>query len=286
MNHRRSNPRRGWGYGAVQALATIALIFCPPPFFSGAMEVFFAAAQEFEMTEQQFNSWVTSRGCTPQEKAQGDLDRQMKLLDVDCQLTDDQRAKLELAASVDIGRFLDRVEAMRVKVVGKKYDQNQIGEIYQEIAPLQQELQRGVVGDGSLFDKVKRSALEANQRDQLDRAEYSRAMTQYRTEVKQFIVALDRMLALTERQRQGLYDVLTTETAPPSQFGQYNAYYILNQASKIDADRWENLLDDAQRKQFDPGRRQGMANDQLLEQQGITPLQEPAGRQKEVDDVE
>lgn len=242
-------------------------------------------AQEFEMTEQQFNSWICQTGGTPEENANADLERQMEFLDAACDLAPAQRAKLALAASVDVGRFLSRVDEMRTKIVGKKFDQNNLNEVYQQVAPLQNELQRGLVGRGSLFDKVRNSTLDSKQQDALDRIVYARAQRKYLTALKQFIVALDQSLALTGAQREGLFDLLFRETAPPSRFGQYDTYYILSQTAALPADRLADLLDEPQLRQFRRGVDQGRGYEAMLKQQGVTPLKEPAKPTDEVGDV-
>lgn len=231
--------------------------------------------QEWEMTEQQFDSWICQTGGNPAENAQGSLTQRLALLEDAVQLTPGQREKLSLAGTVDISRFLDKVETVRRRIVGKKYDQNQINEAWQEVQPLQAELEKGLVQDGSLFEKVKHSVLGPAQRAQLQRVEYAIAKRRYEAKLRQYVAALDRALAMTNRQRQGLLALFVSQTKPPNRFGEYDRYYVLWQMSQISDQRLGTLLDQPQVKVFRQIANNGQRYESWLENQGVRPLDEP-----------
>lgn len=245
-----------------------------------------AAQNEWELDERQFNQWICQSNVSPEERVQDDLQRQLNLLDGTLQLTPTQRQKLELAGRLDIQRFTDRVQELRDELVGRTYDNDTINDIWQRISPLQTELQRGIIDDGSLFVKVKYSTLRPVQRAQLARYEYAAAKEAYHAALQQFVAVLDRSLAMTEDQRQGLLTALMKHTKPPARMGEYQIYYVLWQASETPESTVNEILDPPQRKLFRQIVEQGAGYQYMVEQQGMRPLDEPPPVDEEVADDE
>lgn len=109
------------------------------------------------------------------------VDRELKVVlrdaiervDAACQLTPQQRKKLELAGRGDIQRFLDRVE--RLKAAFQQNESIRTPEQFREwVTPLGREIEalRRMLGDGvfgkkSLFDKTRNGILSGEQSDQV-----------------------------------------------------------------------------------------------------------------------
>src|SRR5208283_2852518 len=116
----------------------------------------------FMMTDDQFDQWVF--GGPRNSRAGRDKLDSLLTLQVDdvarmCALSEAQKKKLLLAGHGDIKRFFDLVEEKRKKFNKVKQDQNKIGEIYQELVPLQTALNSGLFGDGSFYAKTIRKIL-------------------------------------------------------------------------------------------------------------------------------
>ena len=105
----------------------------------------------FVMTDDQFDQWVFGAPRNPRA-GRNKLDS-LLTFEVDdvartCRLSEVQKKKLLLAGRGDIKRFFDKVEEKRKKFDKVKTDQNKIGEIYQELVPLQATLNSGSVQRG------------------------------------------------------------------------------------------------------------------------------------------
>jgi hypothetical protein len=111
------------------SLLVVALVLC----LCGAV----CAQNSFELNDQTFNQWLFS-------SSQGNFDPTSELtlnleaVDRICGLNEEQKQKLTTAAHGDFARFGRQVDALKAKYVGKTYDQNEVGLIYQKIQPLAQ----------------------------------------------------------------------------------------------------------------------------------------------------
>ncbi|TWU26012.1 hypothetical protein [Bythopirellula polymerisocia] len=233
-----------------------------------------ALAQEFKMTEEQFNSWLTNGRENPKDRLQAQLQVELSLVDLSCELEPKQKEKLTLAAERDIARFEDQVGQIREEVVGKTLDQNKIGEVYQRIQPLNQQLQNGFFGPTSLFAKVLPRALTAAQQETIAQLKSEQYHRRYEAILRLYVVGLEKSLPMTEAQRQGLLRILIESTRPPSAFGQYDWYYTASQVSQVPQDIFEPLFDKAQLEVIQQARQQGEGWIDWVENQGITPVEE------------
>jgi hypothetical protein len=242
---------------SVFVLIAIAAVTCCAPS---------VCAQEFELNDQTFNQWLFS-ASQGQFDPNSELTLNLEAIDRACGLSEDQKSKLRIAGQGDYARFGRQVDELRAEFVGKTYNQNEIGNIYQKIQPLGQIYQAGLLGNSSLFSKVLANTLTLEQAAKFDRIAEERERARYSAKVRMFVVTVERTCPLTDKQRTALVELLLAETKPPKRFGQYDWYVIMYYASKVPDQRFETILDEAQMRQFKQTLRQGAAMEHFLRQQ-------------------
>jgi hypothetical protein len=208
---------------------------------------------EFNNWEENFDQWVFP-GCANAEAGRQRLETQVKMqtaeIERSCQLTDDQRQRIQLAARGDLQRFLDQVEALRRKFEANKQDQTAIGQMWQEVQPLQAKQSRGLTGPDSLLIRILPKTLTAEQSQQFDAAQIGRRRFRYEASIAHALYMLEGSVALTDAQRQTLTRLLL-ELPPPRVFGAQDHFLIhyrlasLPAAAKLqehfDARQWQAL---------------------------------------------
>lgn len=214
-------------------------------------------AMQFAMTDAQFESWLTQGSDTVRNRTRSQLRSALAAVDLACHLSTEQREKLELAGQGDIQRFRDQVDALRLEVVGKSYGQDEIGEVYQRVQPLNRRLQNGLFGSSSLFAKVLPRTLDAPQRALWETLQREQNARRYKARVHLYVLSLQHALALTESQRNELVAALLKWTSPPKTYGDFDWHYVAWQASQIPIERLGVSLDDAQRKVLEAAMSQG-----------------------------
>lgn len=237
-----------------------------------AFSAMVAAASDFEMTNQQFDSWLTSGtgvNVSPKDHLESALTVQIKQLDLICNFSDQQREKLELAGSGDVSRFMRRVDVVRRELVGKTYDQNDINEPWQRIQPLSQEWQRGVLGEESLFGRVLSGIMNDEQTETYDRLLTERWNHQFNAAVKVAIARIERSVPLTREQRQELMELFEPTPRPKSMDRQYLSYLVLYQLASAPNEELTAILDDAQMRALTHFQNQGRQMEHFLRQRGL-----------------
>jgi hypothetical protein len=267
---------------AVVAIVAAAAVAAAAPFDDDLAEERPAPQEQvqFQFAEQNidqwmFGNWGNAVNC--RTRLEGLLNLQIDEVVTVCGAAADQQMKLRLAGRGDVRRFFDRVTELRKKIDGMKNDQNKINEIFQQIQPIQQELNTGLFGQGSLFDKTVRTILTAEQAVHYRRADRQRRQFRYRAVVEQVVSTLDEVAALRDEQRQKLVALLLESTRPPRRFGQYDSYVVLLQISRLPEDKLKALLDDSQWRAL---------KRQFVQFQGIEPFLKNQGLLPEPGDVD
>jgi hypothetical protein len=226
------------------------------------------AQNDFLLEDSQFDSWLFG-----DMNRNNDVDSQIALtleaVDRTCHLSSEKAEKLRLAARGDYARFEREADQLRSELVGKSYDQNKIGEVYQQIQPLATKYREGLLGRSSLYVKVVHSVLTLEQLVEFDAAEQEWLQSRHVAKIKLYVAGLDRCCPLSGEQRQALVDLLIADTRPPLRSSQYDMYVVQAQAVNIPREKFEGILDDAQLQVFDKSLQQGRALAQHLRKEGV-----------------
>lgn len=240
------------------------------------------AGNEFVLNAQQFDQWVFGNSNVQgapgaRKKMDTLLSLQIEEMDRTCGLSDSQKEKLRLAGRGDVERFFDRVEEKRRELQDKSYDQNKIGEIYQQLQPFQATLNGGLFDDGSLFAKIVAKALDPEQAARYESFNRDRRTFRYRAKVELMVLKLSRSLGLRAEQQERFVQAIIEETRPPRRFGQNDYYLVLYQASTVPEERLRPIFDEAQWGLVQPLLRQGKGYEQFLKTGGYVADAEEGG---------
>ncbi len=169
---------------------------------------------------EQMDQWVFGRyGGSGGARNKLDSSLLVRIQDLEraCGITEAQKKKLRLAGRGDIKRFFDKVEALKRTFQQGQNDPNT--NIWQEIQPLQVELNTGLFGDDSLYAKTIKRTLNHEQTTQFECVSHERTSFRFRATVEWFVVHLDKGLGLTDLQRQRFVELLVDGARPPRMFG-------------------------------------------------------------------
>jgi hypothetical protein len=226
------------------------------------------------MTDDQFDQWVFGAPRNPRG-GRNKLDSLLTLHVDDvariCHLTEAQKRKLLLAGRGDIKRFFEKVDEKRKKFEKVKTDQNKIGEIYQELVPLQTFLQSGLFSQGSFYDKTLRTILSQQDQGACQARVEERNQFRYRAKIELVVTQLDQSVGFRADQRRRLIEHILSETQPPKRYGQYDYYIVLYQASKVPADKLKPLFEERQWALLQRSLNQGRGMEHFLRAQGLLP---------------
>lgn len=221
---------------------------------------------------ENFDQWVF-QGVQNAEQGFQRLQTQanLRLAEINrvCQLSVGQKQKLQLAVRGDLHGFHEDVEEARRKFDLVKHDQNALGNIWQDIQPLQRKMAGGLITSDSLLMKALRKTLNSEQLAAYDVVRDQRRQFHFRASVAASLIKLEDAVALSSSERDALAKLLLAEATPPEHSGQYDYYLVMYRLAHLpegkvkpllDAQRWKKL-----KQQFD--RYRGMES--FLIQQGL-----------------
>jgi len=246
-----------------------------------------AAAVDVRMVQQmpnfeQVDQWIFGRyGGSGGARNRLDSALALRLEDLgrSCGLTDAQRRKLKIAGRGDIKRFFDRVEELKRRFQAQT-DPN--ANIWQEIQPLQIEINAGLFGDNSIYAKTIRSTLTGDQTARYTSLLRERNSLRYRATVEWFVVHLDKGLGMSDDQRQKLVDMLVNETRPPKKFGQGDFWYLMLQTARVPEALLKPIFDVPQWRLLNRQFAQARGMEHWLRTNGVMPDDEKDGNQADM----
>ena len=237
-------------------------------------------------TDETFDQWVFGSRTPSAARTRLNSLLTLQIEDVDrtCVLTPEQRAKLELAGKGDVKHLYDRVAEKRRAFQAVKNDQNKIGNIYQEIQPLQASFNSGPFDEGSIFYKAITNTLQGEQKAKYEKTLADKRLFRYRAKVDLTVAFLDNAVGFKADQRKKLSELLLAETKPPRRYGQYDYYVVMWQAAHLPEDKVKPIFDDTQWKLLSRQLTQVKGMGQFLKQNGyLDDLTPEDGPNKPVD---
>jgi hypothetical protein len=200
-----------------------------------------------QVNNDQVDQWIFGRfGGAPGARTKLDSALTLKIDELErlCGLSEGQKKKLLLAGKGDIKRFFDKVEDLKRKAAIGQNGMNQ--NVWQDLQPLQAELNTGLFGEDSLYTKMVRRTLNDGQMAHFERQLRERRQARYQSTVEWFVMHVDKALGLSEAQRQQFVSVLVTETPPPNVFGRADYTYLMLQSAKLPEPKIKPIFDTAQ----------------------------------------
>ncbi len=232
-----------------------------------------------QLGDQQIAQWVFGNrvlfqgrnvGPTHLGRIEQELGLQLALVEAAVPLSEPQRRKLELAGRGDIDRFLDRFEAFQSQCPAGPVSQDKYLELNRKAQPLAARYRAGLHGEGSLFRKTLRSALDAEQSARFESLQAERSRKRYQALVKATVAMIDQKIPLDQDQRERLIELTLRETTPPEApvegYSKYNVVLLL--MSKVPEDSLRPIFADEEWPAFQTLLLQGRAAEgQLLRAQ-------------------
>jgi hypothetical protein len=221
---------------------------------------------------EQMDQWVFGRyGGSGGARNKLDSSLVLRIQDLEraCGITEVQKQKIRLAGRGDIKRFFDKVEELKRKFQHGQNNPN--ANIWQEIQPLQVELNTGLFGDDSLYAKTIRRSLNDEQAARFESLSHERASFRFRATVDWFVVHLDKGLGLTDLQRKQFVELLVNEARPPRKFGPGDYWYLLLQTATLPEAKLKPIFDAPQWRLLSRQFAQARGMEQWLKTNGVLP---------------
>lgn len=223
-------------------------------------------------TDEQFEQWVFQQygnAATARTKLKESVELYIEDIHQACTLTDAQSHKLRLASQGDIERFFRKFEDVKKKFQAVRNDQQKVNQIFQDISPLQAQMNSGLFGRDSLLQKCLVNTLNRPQFLKFAIVDKERRRFAHESKIGLAILMLDQAAPLTADQRRKLTELLRNETKPLRSAGRYDYYAMMYQISMISADKLKPLLDDIQWQVFNQQLAQMRGMEQWLKQNGV-----------------
>lgn len=164
----------------------------------------------------------------------------------DCQLTEPQVQKLQLAGKGDIKRLVDRLDKVSRTLEDVNVDSNTLHNVLREWRLIASDWRADLLGERSLVSKTLAKILTPEQAAMREIALAGKRRQRYEQSISAALRTLKANLNLSDGQSQRLARLLFSQTRPPKKFGQAsNVALVLFQLS--------NLPDDSLRPIFDGG---------------------------------
>jgi hypothetical protein len=199
-----------------------------------------AQVAQIQVSEEMLVSWVFNNARHSNlRQARQELDqvREMRLdlIETACELTPQQRRKLELAASGDVHRFFNEYENLRRTMPTGNVSQEEYQKLWQRVQPLRQKFTAGLHARDSLFVRSIPYVLDESQRSRYEEFEGLRRARRFESLVKGTIAMIESEIPLTENQRERLLKRVLAEEPPRRIDSQsyYQNYLVLIKMSKI-----------------------------------------------------
>ena len=135
------------------------------------------------------------------------LDARIAMFDGMFELSDSQTTKLQMAGSFDIVRYFAEADRIRSQF-GAQVNQNDFNKVWQEVQPLRQKFQRGLLSTGSMFAKVSKNSLDEKQYREFAGLEAEKLKFAYRSTIKLVLTELEKLAPLRDEQRRQILEVL------------------------------------------------------------------------------
>ncbi len=237
-----------------------------------AVEMMAVPAQE--IPEARINQLIFQPDRTP-EDARRRLDSVLALqvVDIDktCQLTPEQKHKVELMGRGDIKRFFDQYESIKAKFQFLRNDRQNLTELSQDTRPLQMALQAGLFHDDSLLRKSLSHTLTNEQFERYDAIARERRKSRHLATIASLVNLLQRAGPFTDAKRKEFVALLAKEIQPNRRPGPYGFYVLLGQMGQIPEEKLKPLLDDKQWQLLNQYRDQYQAMEPILRKAGYLP---------------
>ncbi len=176
--------------------------------------------------------------------------QRIQLVKQQCDLTDEQVSKLELAKRGDIVRFFQEVQSVRKNVGDKAPDRGNMNELGKLISPIQSQWNTGLITPQSLFVSVLQRTLTEDQKNILRKEEERRSEEKNRVHAMSMIKMIEHSVPLNDKQRKMLLEMVVEQTKMVRVDSHMQQYVSIQAATKLSDESLSAVLDASQLKTF------------------------------------
>lgn len=237
-----------------------------------AFEFVIAANDLIQFTEQSFmqNVFGNQRTYTAAKKnSEEALQVQIDFVESAVTLSDEQRAKLELAGRADMQRFFNQYEKVKRGMTFGGIPRDEWQQVWQRTQPLSTRYQAGLHGPRSLLIKTINATLSPEQRENFAAMKRDRDVAIFIDNIRMTLSMVDRKVPLTRKQRQDVIDMLVKESTPPDFYGQSSMhfYVVMGRMADLPQPELKKIFTDKEWKVIDAMLRQAKAMERTLKLQ-------------------
>ncbi len=172
---------------------------------------------QFQLTVEQLDYWIFNNSFEmAHENHQALIVLEIAQLDAACDLSAEQKQLLQLAGAGELQRQADIRTVLQARYAGRTYDQNKVGEVYQELQRYQSLLHRRSLDSKSYLLKLLPSILDPSQTARFEAWQEQRHRAEYRAQIVGAIADIEKQIPLTITQRERLFELFETQTRPVS----------------------------------------------------------------------
>jgi hypothetical protein len=204
---------------------------------------------EFESSVDQVIDAVHNRNSPEGGRLDERLTLKLDWIQAACKISEAQKKKLQIAGRGDIKRFVDEVHALKRQYRQVKADPAELGKVQARLAELQASARADLFGDSSLFLKMLKNTLSAEQAGAYARAvDESRAFA-HQAAASQAVQVCDMAVGLNDEQRRrltGLFELETRQMERKAPTELTRQLLIILETSKLSRAKLKAIFDDRQ----------------------------------------
>ncbi|MDZ4853155.1 MAG: hypothetical protein SGI77_28025 [Pirellulaceae bacterium] len=197
-------------------------------------------------------SWMFGgiSAASARKKLEHMSDQRMLLLKEQCQLSDEQIQKFELAKRGDIARFFQNVALVRAEIGNRVPSRDNMAELGKVIAPVQRIWNTGLVGSESLFMSMLQATLTDEQKEALRLEQKRRLEVRNRYQAMAMIKLVEQSTPMNDKQRQTFLELIVSQAANVKVDAQYAQYVAIHTATKLSDETLGRFFDRTQLANF------------------------------------
>jgi hypothetical protein len=194
------------------------------------------------ISDRNIDGWIYGNESRGRDWLENSLKKRVEEVTKICRLSESQSDKLDLAGKGDLQHFETRVADLKAACQTGAMRPDEWNKVYRKAQPLRLELQRGLFGNGSLFQKTLSTVLRPEQAVRYEQIDRERRVFRYRARVELSVAQLDAVVGLRDEQRRRLVQLILDKTRPPKSFGQFGNYVVLIQMSRLPEETLKSIF--------------------------------------------
>lgn len=202
------------------------------------------------------------------------LETQLKTLlaDIDgaCNLSDQQKMRIELMGRGDIKRFFASFERVQQRFLAEFQKPQAMGEVLPDLLGMRRALDDTIFGETSLLGKSLGNVLSPEQQTKYDEVLQLRRGARHRAAVDLAVAAIEQGVPLTAKQRTRLRQLFMRQTQEPAGPG-YDVRVMFWQLSQLPREALRQEFDDVQWQVLSGLIAQAEALEEQLQLAGVLP---------------